>query len=320
MQIQLLINGVFVAGEGAEEAIVNPATGATIAAVPRPRCRRSMRPWPRPMRRFQMGADDAAGALAHAAQGGRPVERQAESFAVLESLNPASRRPGAGGRAAGHRRLLPLLRRGRALPAGVAAGEYLPGLTSMIRRDPVGVVASVAPWNYPLMMAAWKLAPALAAGNTVVLKPSEQTPLTTLKLVEILAAFTRRGSSTWSPAVATRWARLGLGTRGAHGLAHRRVAEAGTKVPGGGGSLDQADPSRARRQGAGDRLRRCRPRGGDRRPEGVRVLQCRPGLHRRLPRLPQGKIHDKLVADLGRPPRRQFSGASPAGPRWISAR
>ena len=56
----------------------------------------------------------------------------------------------------------------------------------MIRRDPVGVVASIAPWNYPLMMAAWKLAPALAAGNTVVLKPSEQTPLTALKLAETL--------------------------------------------------------------------------------------------------------------------------------------
>ena len=52
----------------------------------------------------------------------------------------------------------------------------------MIRRDPIGVVASIAPWNYPLMMAAWKLGPALAAGNTVVLKPSEQTPLTSLKL------------------------------------------------------------------------------------------------------------------------------------------
>ena len=52
----------------------------------------------------------------------------------------------------------------------------------MIRRDPIGVVASIAPWNYPLMMAAWKLGPALAAGNTCVLKPSEQTPLTALKL------------------------------------------------------------------------------------------------------------------------------------------
>jgi aminobutyraldehyde dehydrogenase len=68
-----------------------------------------------------------------------------------------------------------------------AAGEYLPGFTSMIRRDPVGVVASIAPWNYPLMMAAWKLGPALAAGNTAVLKPSEQTPLTALYLAPILA-------------------------------------------------------------------------------------------------------------------------------------
>ena len=51
---------------------------------------------------------------------------------------------------------------------GAVAGEYLPGFTSMIRRDPIGVVASIAPWNYPLMMAAWKLGPALAAGNTVV--------------------------------------------------------------------------------------------------------------------------------------------------------
>src|SRR6185295_19162774 len=70
---------------------------------------------------------------------------------------------------------------------GALTGEYLPGFTSMIRRDPIGVVASIAPWNYPLMMAAWKLGPALAAGNTVVLKPSEQTPLTALKLATICA-------------------------------------------------------------------------------------------------------------------------------------
>ena len=61
------------------------------------------------------------------------------------------------------------------------------GHTSMVRRDPIGVVASIAPWNYPLMMMAWKLAPALAGGNTVVFKPSEQTPLTALKLATILA-------------------------------------------------------------------------------------------------------------------------------------
>src|ERR1700744_2405958 len=70
---------------------------------------------------------------------------------------------------------------------GPIAGEYLSGFTSMVRRDPVGVVASIAPWNYPLMMAAWKVAPALAAGNTVVLKPSEQTPLSALRLARSLA-------------------------------------------------------------------------------------------------------------------------------------
>ena len=61
------------------------------------------------------------------------------------------------------------------------------GYTSMLRREPLGVVGSIAPWNYPLMMAAWKIAPALAAGNTVVLKPSEWTPLTALRLAELAA-------------------------------------------------------------------------------------------------------------------------------------
>src|SRR5688572_12003444 len=65
---------------------------------------------------------------------------------------------------------------------GKASGEYIPGLASTIVREPLGVVASITPWNYPLNMAAWKIGPALAAGNTVVLKPSEYTPLTTLML------------------------------------------------------------------------------------------------------------------------------------------
>ena len=67
------------------------------------------------------------------------------------------------------------------------AGEYLEGYTSMLRREPLGVVASIAPWNYPFMMAAWKLGPALAAGNCVVLKPSELTPMSALLLAEIAA-------------------------------------------------------------------------------------------------------------------------------------
>jgi len=70
---------------------------------------------------------------------------------------------------------------------GKAANEYIAGRTSIIRREPVGVVASIAPWNYPLMMAGWKIGPALAAGNTVVLKPSARTPLTAIKLAELAA-------------------------------------------------------------------------------------------------------------------------------------
>ncbi|MDX6218737.1 MAG: betaine-aldehyde dehydrogenase, partial [Frankiales bacterium] len=68
---------------------------------------------------------------------------------------------------------------------GRSAGEYLVGYTSWVRREPVGVVGQVTPWNYPMMMAIWKLAPAIAAGNTVVLKPSDTTPVTTAMLAEI---------------------------------------------------------------------------------------------------------------------------------------
>ena len=72
---------------------------------------------------------------------------------------------------------------------GRSAGEYLAGHTSMVRREPVGVCAQVTPWNYPMVMATWKIAPALAAGNTVVLKPAETTPVTTLLLAEVAAEF-----------------------------------------------------------------------------------------------------------------------------------
>ena len=70
---------------------------------------------------------------------------------------------------------------------GKAAGEYLEGYTSMIRREPIGVIGQIAPWNYPLMMAVWKIGPALATGNTVVLKPAETTPMSTLKMAELAA-------------------------------------------------------------------------------------------------------------------------------------
>jgi betaine-aldehyde dehydrogenase len=72
---------------------------------------------------------------------------------------------------------------------GKAAAEYMAGHTSWIRREPVGVVGQVTPWNYPMMMAVWKFAPAIAAGNTVVLKPSDTTPATTLRMAELAAEF-----------------------------------------------------------------------------------------------------------------------------------
>jgi betaine-aldehyde dehydrogenase len=76
---------------------------------------------------------------------------------------------------------------------GKAAGEYLEGYTSMIRREPIGVVGQITPWNYPLMMAIWKIGPALAGGNTIVLKPSETTPITTIKLAELVGEIFPKG-------------------------------------------------------------------------------------------------------------------------------
>jgi betaine-aldehyde dehydrogenase len=75
---------------------------------------------------------------------------------------------------------------------GRAAGEYMAGHTSIVRREPVGVIGQIAPWNYPMMMAVWKIGPALATGNTIVLKPAETTPVTTLRLAEL--------ASEWLPA------------------------------------------------------------------------------------------------------------------------
>src|SRR5438034_7719139 len=68
---------------------------------------------------------------------------------------------------------------------GKSAGEYIKGYTSMIRREPIGIVAGICPWNYPLMMAVWKLGPGLAAGNVQILKPAEQTPLSLLRFMEL---------------------------------------------------------------------------------------------------------------------------------------
>jgi len=77
--------------------------------------------------------------------------------------------------------------------AGPVSGEYLEGYTSIIRREPVGVIGQIAPWNYPMMMAIWKIGPALATGNTIVLKPAPTTPLTAVRLAELAAEFLPKG-------------------------------------------------------------------------------------------------------------------------------
>ncbi|WP_137153584.1 gamma-aminobutyraldehyde dehydrogenase [Rhizobium sp. FKL33] len=189
MDTELLIGGKFEAGTETEEQILNPRTGETIAAIPEASTAQIDAAVDAAETAFVQWSETTpaqrAGYLLKIADA---IEADALGFATLESLNcgkpinaalndeiPAIAdcfRFFAGAVRSQH---------------GPVAGEYLPGFTSMIRRDPIGVVGSIAPWNYPLMMTAWKLAPALAAGNTVVFKPSEQTPLTALKLAKVLA-------------------------------------------------------------------------------------------------------------------------------------
>jgi aminobutyraldehyde dehydrogenase len=186
---QLLINGLFVTGEGAPISVLNPATGAEICQINEASLAQIESAVSAAAAAFKTYKKttprDRATMLLKLADA---IEANAETFADLESQNCgkpylAALNDEMPAVADVFRFFAGAVRN----MTGSLAGEYLPGHTSMIRRDPLGVVASIAPWNYPLMMAAWKLGPALAAGNTVVLKPSEMTPLTTLKLGELIA-------------------------------------------------------------------------------------------------------------------------------------
>ncbi|NNU80195.1 gamma-aminobutyraldehyde dehydrogenase [Halovulum dunhuangense] len=189
MNTQMLIGASFESGTEAEETILNPRTGETILKLPEASidqidravaaARKAFAGWSRTT------PAERSGYLLRIAD---RIEAEADAFGALEALNCGKPINAATGDEipaivdcfrffAGAVRCM----------TGSLAGEYMAGHTSMIRRDPIGVVASIAPWNYPLMMAAWKLAPAIGGGNTVVIKPSEQTPLTTLKLARILA-------------------------------------------------------------------------------------------------------------------------------------
>ena len=191
----LLIDGQFVKGEGEAERVLNPATEDLLALVPEASRDQINRAAEAAAYAFESWSEttpmDRSRMLLKLADA---IESRAEDFARIESLNCG--KPYA--RALGDE--IPAIADCYRFFAGAArcmtgavANEYLAGHTSMIRRDPVGVVGSIAPWNYPLMMAAWKTAPALAAGNTVVLKPSEQTPLTTLLLARLATEILPKG-------------------------------------------------------------------------------------------------------------------------------
>ncbi|MBV8911134.1 MAG: gamma-aminobutyraldehyde dehydrogenase [Gammaproteobacteria bacterium] len=195
MQRNLLIGGKLVAGEAAADKVLDAASGEEIAAVP------AASP-------AQVGAAVMAAEAAFPGWASTPpkeraarllriadhVDAQAAAYAALESRNTG--KPLAAMLADEMPAIADVFRFFAGVcrsPQGLAAAEYLPGHTSLIRRDPVGVVGSIAPWNYPLMMAAWKIGPAIAAGNALVLKPSELTPLTLLKLAEALSEFLPAG-------------------------------------------------------------------------------------------------------------------------------
>ena len=195
MSTELYIDGQFVAGEGERERVLNPATGDVIAQVPEASYEQIHKAVLGASRAFDSWSEttpmERSRLLLKVADA---IEQRAEQFARLESLNCG--KPYARALEDEIPAIVDCFRffAGAArCMTGSVAGEYLPGHTSMIRRDPVGVVGSIAPWNYPLMMAAWKCAPALAAGNTVVLKPSEQTPLTTLMLARVVAEILPKG-------------------------------------------------------------------------------------------------------------------------------
>jgi betaine-aldehyde dehydrogenase len=189
------IDGERAASEGETEPVLNPATGEELARAPKSNAedvdravraaRRAFDGWSSttPARRAQ-----ALLALADL------VEEHGEEIARLEALNAGKPIEAVKSDE------IPVMADNLRFFAGAArclegraAGEYMEGYTSFTRREAVGVVGQITPWNYPLMMAIWKIAPALAGGNTIVLKPAETTPITTVRLAELAGEILPRG-------------------------------------------------------------------------------------------------------------------------------
>jgi betaine-aldehyde dehydrogenase/aminobutyraldehyde dehydrogenase len=179
-----LVDGV----DGASRDVLNPATGEVIASVPDG----SMED----VERAMAAARDARIGWRDTTPGQRMeallaladvVDRHTEELVALESLNVGKPMSLANEEIPICADELRFFAGAARTLSGPSAGEYAEGYTSFVRREPIGIVGQITPWNYPLMMAIWKIAPALAAGNVVVLKPSEMTPLTTLRLAELAA-------------------------------------------------------------------------------------------------------------------------------------
>jgi 1-pyrroline dehydrogenase len=186
---QNLVGGKWVdAVDGGTMEVLNPSTGETIAEVPRgteadvdravEAAKRALPDW------LETTPAERAEALLKLADA---IDEHTDELGALESQNVGKPLEAAKEEIPVCADNLRFFAGAARLLEGKSAGEYMRGYTSFVRREPVGVVGGIAPWNYPLMMAIWKLAPALAAGNVQVLKPSEQTPLTTLRFAELAA-------------------------------------------------------------------------------------------------------------------------------------
>ncbi len=254
---QQWIGGAWVDSAGGETAtVLNPANGEIIATV--------QASGPEDVDRAARAAATAFESWQHSTPQDRSlmllkladaIEARADELGRLESRNCGKPVAAAIDEIAAVADNLRFFAGAARLMEGKAANEYLAGHTSLIRRDPIGVVASIAPWNYPLYMAGWKIGPALAAGNTVILKPSIRTPLTSLVLAEIAAdifppgvlnVITGSGDAIGDalvnhPAVAHGLGHWRHGHRPAHRAQRRRLGE--------------ASPPRAGWQGACPRLR-----------------------------------------------------------------
>jgi betaine-aldehyde dehydrogenase len=193
--LQNFIDGERVPSEGESEPVLNPATGEELARAPQSTAEDVDRAVKAARKAFvgwsQTTPAQRSRALLALAD---LVDEHAEEIARMEALNAGKPIAAVTGDE------LPVMADNLRFFAGAArcqegraAGEYMEGYTSFTRREAVGVIGQVTPWNYPLMMAIWKFGPALAAGNTVVLKPAETTPMTTVRLAELAAEILPKG-------------------------------------------------------------------------------------------------------------------------------